>query len=162
MNAIEGEFPALVARLAEGLVAREALLVTAESCTGGWIAKVCTDRAGSSAWFDRGVVTYSNAAKHELLGVPEALIAQHGAVSRPVVEAMATGALTRSAARYSVAVSGIAGPSGGTPDKPVGTVWLAWGTPVGVSAVCAHFSGDREQVRAATVAAALRGLLERL
>jgi nicotinamide-nucleotide amidase len=162
MNTIEADFSALVAEVAEGLVAREALLVTAESCTGGWIAKVCTDRAGSSAWFDRGVVTYSNAAKHELLGVPEALIAQHGAVSRPVVEAMAAGALAHSAARYSVAVSGIAGPSGGTPDKPVGTVWLAWGTPAGVSAVCAHFSGDREQVRAATVAAALRGLLERL
>ncbi len=162
MNAIEGEFPALVTRLAEGLVAREALLVTAESCTGGWIAKVCTDRAGSSTWFDRGFITYSNTAKHELLGVPEALIAQHGAVSRAVVEAMASGALACSAARYSIAVSGIAGPGGGTPDKPVGTVWLAWGTPAGVSAVCAHFPGDREQVRAATVAAALRGLLERL
>jgi len=162
MNTIEADFSALVAEVAEGLAAREALLVTAESCTGGWIAKVCTDRAGSSAWFDRGFVTYSNAAKHELLGVPEVLIAQHGAVSRPVVEAMASGALAHSAARYSIAVSGIAGPSGGTPDKPVGTVWLAWGTPAGVSAVCAHLPGDREQVRAATVAAALRGLLERL
>ncbi len=162
MNTIDADISALVADVAEGLVVREALLVTAESCTGGWIAKVCTDRAGSSTWFDRGFVTYSNAAKHELLGVPEVLIAQHGAVSQPVVEAMAAGALTRSAASYSIAVSGIAGPGGGSSGKPVGTLWLAWGMPAGVSALCTHFFGDREQVRAASVVAALRGLLERL
>ncbi len=162
MDTIEKALPPLVAELGERLCARRAMLVTAESCTGGWIAKACTDRAGSSAWFDCGFVTYSNTAKQRLLGLPETLLARHGAVSEAVVRAMVEGALTRSAARYGVAVSGIAGPGGGTPEKPVGTVWLAWGTPEEVEAACEHFPGDREQVRAATVARALRGLIERL
>lgn len=154
-------FTSLVSQLAERLLVAQARLATAESCTGGWIAKVLTDMAGSSAWFDRGFVTYSNQAKREMLGVRSGTLEQHGAVSRETVLEMVSGALEHSAANYSVAVSGIAGPGGGTPDKPVGTVWLAWGTPASVEAVCEHFSGDREQVRAQTVERALRGLLER-
>ncbi|RMG34212.1 MAG: CinA family protein [Gammaproteobacteria bacterium] len=152
----------LVAALAERLTRRGEMLATAESCTGGWIAKVLTDRPGSSAWFDCGFVTYSNQAKEEMLGVPADVIAIHGAVSHETVVAMAAGALARSRASWSMAVSGIAGPGGGTPEKPVGTVWLAWGTPEGVGSACEHFPGDRNQVRAATVERALRGLLERL
>jgi len=141
-------------------------LTTAESCTGGLIAATCTDLAGSSAWFDRGFVTYSNDAKTEQLGVPPELIAAHGAVSEPVARAMATGALARSHAHMAVAVTGIAGPSGGSPDKPVGTVWLAWAwrTDSRVTAVQAEkreFPGDRAAVRQATVHAALAGILER-
>ncbi len=156
------EFESLVASLATGLSARNWQLATAESCTGGWIAKVLTDRAGSSAWFDRGFVTYSNASKQDMLGVLSRTLQVHGAVSRETVLEMAGGALANSAAQLSVAVSGIAGPGGGMPDKPVGTVWLAWGSPQGVEAVCEHFSGDREQVRRQTVARALHGLRERL
>lgn len=157
----DSRFTPLVSRLAARLLAARARLVTAESCTGGWIAKVLTDRPGSSAWFDRGFVTYSNRAKQEMLDVSAATLERHGAVSRETVLEMAGGALARSSADFSVAVSGIAGPGGGTPDKPVGTVWLAWGTPEGVEAECVRFGGDREQVRAQTVERALRGLLER-
>ena len=138
------------------------MLATAESCTGGLIAATCTDRAGSSAWFERGFVTYSNAAKTELLGVDADLIATHGAVSEPVARAMAHGALVHSHAQVAVAVTGVAGPSGGSADKPVGTVWLAWATPGGVDAQCTHCPGDRAQVRATTVRHALQGLLDRL
>lgn len=149
--------------LAEALSARGWLIATAESCTGGLIAASCTELAGSSAWFDRGVVTYSNEAKSEWLGVPPELIATHGAVSEPVARAMVTGVLQRSRAQLAVAVTGIAGPSGGSPDKPVGTVWLAWATRGGaVEASCHRFEGDRAAVRWATVAEALAGLLRRV
>lgn len=162
MSTSDDRFAPLVAQLAERLVARGEMLATAESCTGGWIAKVLTDQPGSSAWFDRGFVTYSNQAKEEMLGVPEEIIAMHGAVSHETVVAMAAGAVARSRASWSLAVSGLAGPGGGTPEKPVGTVWLAWASPDGVGSVCEHFPGDREAVRAATVERALRGLLERM
>lgn len=138
------------------------MLTTAESCSGGLIAACCTDLAGSSQWFERGFVTYSNAAKTELLGVDAARIDQHGAVSEPVARAMAQGALQHSKAQVAVAVTGIAGPSGGSADKPVGTVWLAWATPEGVSAELQQFAGDRAAVRSATVVHALQGLVKRL
>ena len=133
-------------------------MAAAESCTGGLIAARCTDLAGSSDWFDRGFVTYSNTAKTEMLGVDAALIAQHGAVSEPVVRAMAQGALEHAQAQVAVAVTGVAGPSGGSAAKPVGTVWLGWATPAGVVSELQHFAGDRAQVRAATVAHALQRL----
>jgi len=158
----EPDFEPLIDSLANGLTARNWQLVTAESCTGGWIAKIITDRAGSSDWFDRGFVTYSNASKQDMLGVLSETLESHGAVSRETVLEMAGGALANSTAQLSVAVSGIAGPGGGTIDKPVGTVWLAWGAPEGLEAVCEHFSGDREQIRIKAVERALRGLLERL
>ncbi|RZL55613.1 MAG: CinA family protein, partial [Variovorax sp.] len=122
------DVPALVARLADALLRRGAMLATAESCTGGLIAGACTDLAGSSAWFDRGYVSYSNEAKAELLGVDAALIAANGAVSEPVARAMAEGAVARTngRARVAVAVTGVAGPTGGSADKPVGTVWFGW------------------------------------
>jgi nicotinamide-nucleotide amidase len=152
-----------VERLAAALRARGATLATAESCTGGLIAAACTDRAGSSEWFERGFVTYSNAAKVEMLGVPAALIEAHGAVSAEVAAAMAEGALARSPAGVAVAVTGIAGPGGATPGKPVGTVWLAVaerGSPADVSLLQA--SGDRAAIRAESVERALDLLLARL
>ena len=133
-------------------------LVTAESCTGGLIAAHCTALPGSSDWFERGFVTYSNAAKTELLGVDAALIAAHGAVSEPVVRAMAQGALARSRAQVAVAVTGIAGPGGGSAEKPVGTVWLAWATATRLETACQQFGGDRAAVREATVRVALARL----
>lgn len=145
--------------LADLMLKRGWMLATAESCTGGMIAAACTDRAGSSQWFERGFVTYSNAAKTEQLGVDASLIAQHGAVSEPVARAMAQGALARSAAQVAVAVTGVAGPGGGSADKPVGTVWLAWATPAGLSSEVKHFAGDRAAVRAATAQYALQHLL---
>ncbi|MBL8352310.1 MAG: CinA family protein [Burkholderiaceae bacterium] len=162
-----GVIAALVAALADALRARGRFIATAESCTGGLIAGACTDLAGSSDWFDRGFVSYSNAAKSELLGVEPAAIAAHGAVSEPVVRAMAAGALARSGAALTVAVTGVAGPSGGSAAKPVGTVWLAWawrdgGGAVQVDALRQHFDGDRAAVRQATVACALQGLLDRV
>ncbi len=144
--------------VADFLKAQDWKLATAESCTGGLIAARCTDLAGSSDWFERGFVTYSNAAKTEMLGVDAALIAQHGAVSEPVVRAMVQGALRHAQAQVAVAVTGVAGPSGGSAAKPVGTVWLGWATPVGVVSELQHFTGDRTQVRAATVARALQRL----
>ena len=150
-----------VLQLAGQLLRRGWWLSCAESCTGGGIAAALTDVAGSSAWFDRGFVTYSNQAKKEMLGVSADTLAAFGAVSRETALEMATGALARSAAQLSVAVTGIAGPGGGSPDKPVGTVWLAWASAERADAVREHFSGDRAAVRAATVDAALRGLLQR-
>lgn len=152
--------------LARRLLQSGEMLATAESCTGGMIAARCTDASGSSAWFERGFVTYSNDAKTELLGVWPALLAQHGAVSEPVARAMAAGAITHSRAQWAVAVTGVAGPTGGSAEKPVGTVWLAWAhrRPDGHLQVEAErhcFDGDRAQVRAATVNCALRGLLDR-
>ena len=134
------------------------MLATAESCSGGLIAATCTDLAGSSAWLERGFVTYSNAAKTEMLGVDAALIAQHGAVSEPVARAMATGALQHSAAQVAVAVTGVAGPTGGSAEKPVGTVWFAWATPDGLTSEQRQFAGDRAAVRQATVLHALHTL----
>jgi nicotinamide-nucleotide amidase len=149
----------LCTQLAALLLARRQMLATAESCTGGLIAAACTDLAGSSDWFERGFVTYSNAAKTAMLGVDAQLITSHGAVSEPVARAMAEGALRHALAQVSVAVTGIAGPSGGSADKPVGTVWLAWGLPSGVTSERQHFAGDRTAVRAATVHHALSHLL---
>jgi nicotinamide-nucleotide amidase len=153
---------ALVNSLAHALKARGQMMTTAESCTGGLIAGACTEISGSSDWFERGFVTYSNAAKTELLGVPAALIDAHGAVSEPVARAMAEGALAQSHAQWAVAVTGVAGPTGGSPDKPVGTVWFGWATPQGVFTERQRFDGDRAAVRQATVAHALAGLLHRM
>ena len=152
----------LVEQLASRLRQHSLMMATAESCTGGLIAGACTDLSGSSDWFERGMVSYSNAAKTELLGVPAELINIQGAVSEPVARAMATGALTHSHAQCAVAVTGIAGPTGGSADKPVGTVWFAWATPQGVFSERQHFRGDRSTVRQATVVHALAGLLARL
>jgi nicotinamide-nucleotide amidase len=149
----------LCAQLAGLLTAQQRTLATAESCTGGLIAAACTDLAGSSDWFERGFVTYSNAAKTSMLGVDAALIAAHGAVSEPVARAMAEGALRHSLAQVAVAVTGVAGPGGGSTEKPVGTVWLAWALPSGTSSELQHFAGDRATVRAATVQHALARLL---
>jgi nicotinamide-nucleotide amidase len=150
-----------VAALADALRARGWRLAAAESCTGGAIAAACTALAGSSDWFERGFVTYSNAAKTELLGVEPALIERVGAVSEAVARAMAAGALARSPAELVVAVTGIAGPGGAVPGKPVGTVWLAWGTADAIEAERLLLPGDRDAVRAATVAQALHRLLQR-
>ncbi|MFK7885594.1 MAG: CinA family protein [Gammaproteobacteria bacterium] len=136
-------------------------LATAESCTGGWIAKVMTDQAGSSDVFTDGFVTYSNAAKNARLGVLPALFDSDGAVSAAVVRAMAIGAMAASGSQRAVAVSGIAGPGGGSPEKPVGTVWIGWAhADGGTRAQCFLFDGDREQIRRATVAAALQGVFD--
>jgi nicotinamide-nucleotide amidase len=145
--------------LADLMLKNQWKLATAESCTGGLIAAACTDLAGSSNWFERGFVSYSNEAKTELLGVDAALIARHGAVSEEVARAMAQGALLRSRAQVAVAVTGVAGPTGGSATKPVGTVWFGWATPGGLISEVQHFAGDRATVRAATVQHALQTLL---
>ena len=137
------------------LLQRSWTLATAESCTGGLIAGACTELAGASTWFERGFVTYSNAAKTELLGVPAALIAAHGAVSESVARAMAAGAARRAGTRVAMAVTGVAGPSGGSPDKPVGTVWFGWSVVGSVHSACRRFDGDRNAVRVQTVHHAL-------
>ena len=145
------------------LLARQALVATAESCTGGWIAQVLTSVPGSSLWFDRGFVTYSNQAKQEMLGVAPETLAAHGAVSAPVVAEMAAGALNHSQARVTLAVTGIAGPGGGSEDKPVGTVYLAWAWRDQAPLIQRRqFAGDREEVRRQTVRVALEHLIELL
>ena len=154
--------PALVERLAAQLQARRLYLVTAESCSGGLIAGACTDLSGSSNWFERGFVTYSNAAKTELLDVDAALIARDGAVSEAVARAMAQGALAHAHAQVAVAVTGVAGPTGGSADKPVGTVCFGFALPARVLTETRRFAGDRAAVRAATVRHALQRLLELL
>ncbi|MGO2200917.1 CinA family protein [Pseudomonas helleri] len=151
----------LAAELGRHLQTLNAHVTTAESCTGGGIAEAITRIAGSSAWFEAGFVTYSNQQKTRQLDVPQALFSQVGAVSREVVEAMVRGAQAHSDARFAVAVSGVAGPGGGSPEKPVGTVWLAWGVGDEVTAECRHFPGDRDEVRRQTVIAALEGLIRR-
>ncbi len=152
--------PAVLA-LADALCARGESMAAAESCTGGLIAAACTSVAGSSDWFERGFVTYSNAAKTEMLGVPVTLITAHGAVSEPVVRAMAEGALAHSAADWSVAVTGIAGPGGAVPGKPVGTVWLAVARRGEVPRMqLLQLGGDRTEVREQTVRQALQSLLD--
>ncbi len=151
---------ALVERLAAQLQQRQWMLATAESCTGGLIAGACTDLSGSSNWFERGYVSYSNTAKTELLGVEASLIKKHGAVSEETAQAMAAGAVARSRAQVAVAVTGVAGPTGGTPDKPVGLVWFGFALPGSVRTEQMNFPGDRAAVRAATVQHALRRLVE--
>ena len=154
--------PALCERLAEALLARGWMLATAESCTGGMIAAACTDLAGSSQWFERGFVTYSNEAKQELLGVDAGLIAQHGAVSEVVARAMAFGAVRHSRAQVGVSVTGIAGPTGGNPQKPVGTVWFGFQVDGRLFSETRRFDGDRAAIRSASVQHALKRLLELL
>jgi len=159
----QAELEALAAAVGEALLQRGERLATAESCTGGWIGQCCTAIAGSSNWFDRGFITYSNEAKQDMLGVPRHTLRSEGAVSEATVGAMVQGAIARSRAQWALAVSGIAGPTGGTPAKPVGTVCFAWAGPEDwVALETCHFAGDREAVRAQTVAHALAVLLQRL
>jgi nicotinamide-nucleotide amidase len=139
------------------------MLTTAESCTGGWVGHLITAVAGSSAWYDRGFITYTNRSKQELLGVSSSTLSRFGAVSEETVQEMAQGALKNSQAQISVSLSGIAGPGGGTPIKPVGTVCIGWATvDGGVNSTTCRFSGDREEIRSRAVAAALRGMIELL
>ncbi len=161
MAELDGEVSALVEALAGALRQRAWTMASAESCTGGLIAAACTSLAGSSDWFERGFVTYSNAAKTELLGVPAELIARHGAVSAEVACAMAEGALRNAHAQLAVAVTGIAGPAGATPGKPVGTVWLAIArTDEPAAAQLLQLSGDRAAIRAQSLQRALQRLLD--
>ncbi len=154
------ELEQLAERLAARLLTEQLKLAAAESCTGGWIAKVLTDIAGSSVWFDRGFVTYSNRAKQEMLGVKPETLAAHGAVSEAVVREMVAGALVHSQAELALSVSGVAGPGGGTPEKPVGTVWFAWQLRGDEAVAARHrFAGDREAVRRQAVRVALQGVL---
>jgi nicotinamide-nucleotide amidase len=160
MTPSDEDLEAIAAKLGRALQARGWRLAAAESCTGGWIAKALTDVPGSSAWFDGAVVSYSNAAKTDLLGVPADVLAAHGAVSEDTVRAMADGARRRFGTELAVAVSGIAGPDGGTRDKPVGTVHFAWAAPGGVTAARRIFAGNRELVRRQSVVFALERLVE--
>lgn len=157
------ELTSIVEQLAELLIKNNKQLTVAESCTGGWVAKVLTDLAGSSVWFERGFVTYSNQAKHEMLAVAESTLETHGAVSQETVVEMAQGALKNSYADYSLSISGIAGPTGGSVDKPVGLVWFAWiekdSKTLSEQKI---FSGDREAVREQAVVHALTGLIKLL
>lgn len=168
MGELTPDLHALVLALADALRARGWRLATAESCTGGLIAAACTTVAGSSDWFERGVVSYANEAKTDLLGVPAPLIAQQGAVSEAVARAMATGMLQRSQAHRAVAVTGIAGPGGAMPGKPVGTVWLAVASrdsvtaAIQVQAQLLHLPGDRAAVRSQTVMHALQAVIASL
>ena len=151
----------LATRLGRALKRRDLMIATAESCTGGWIGQAITMVPGSSEWFERGFVTYTYISKREMLGVSPRTLARHGAVSEQVVKEMASGALARSHAQVAIAISGVAGPSGGTPDKPVGTVCVAWAVKRGPLAVeTRRFRGDRDAVRRRSVAHALRGALK--
>lgn len=155
----DAQLHALAQTIAAALVERGLMLVAAESCTGGWIAKILTDLPGSSAWFECGVVAYSYEAKEALLGVNPHTLEHHGAVSQETAVEMVSGALARYGASVAVAVTGVAGPSGGTREKPVGTVWIAWKRRGGYArAELFHFGGDREAVRRQTVARALEGI----
>jgi len=158
---MRSELYVLSQRVGAALLERGDKLATAESCTGGWLSKCITDIPGSSEWFDRGFVTYTNEAKQQILNVSEQLLADYGAVSEPVVKAMVAGALEKSDATIAVSVSGIAGPDGGSPEKPVGTVWFAWQTK-GAAAIAGQFEfkGDREAIRREAVVVALLGLLK--
>lgn len=159
MNEIE----LLAESLGSELLDRGEWLATAESCTGGWVAQTVTAIAGSSTWFDRGFVTYSNAAKIEMLGVSETTLARHGAVSEATARAMAQGVLSHSSANWALGITGVAGPGGGSADKPVGTVCFAWASKDGgCEAQTCHFSGDRTAVREQSVCHALKGLLARV
>jgi nicotinamide-nucleotide amidase len=152
----------LAAKVGERLLAQGATLVTAESCTGGWVAQALTAIAGSSEWFERGFVTYSNAAKEEMLGVSKATLQKHGAVSEETAREMANGALKHSRGSIAVAVTGIAGPTGGSKAKPVGTVCFSWKAGKTQRNETCHFGGDRESVRRQSVVRALQGVLEAL
>lgn len=159
----DAELAASALQVATDVQQHRLVLVTAESCTGGWIAKTLTDLSGSSAWFDGGVVSYSNDAKQSLLGVRRETLDRHGAVSEATALEMVSGALERFGAGVAVAVTGIAGPAGGTPEKPVGTVWIGWQRRgAEAHARLFHFAGDREAVRRQTVAQALIGIRETL
>ena len=155
------ELHQLAAELGNRLLARGWMLATAESCTGGWVGQLLTSLPGSSQWSERGFITYANAAKVEMLGVPEETLATHGAVSEQTAAAMAAGALKHSHAQATLAISGIAGPGGGTPQKPVGLVCYGWALEDGtvMSSTC-RLDGDREEIRSRAVAAALRGLID--
>ena len=155
------ELNQLATELGEKLRARGWTLATAESCTGGWVGQLITALPGSSHWYERGFITYANVAKVEMLGVPAEILAAHGAVSEETASAMAAGALSHSHAQAALAISGIAGPSGGTPQKPVGLVCYGWALADGtlMSSTC-RLSGDREEIRSRAVAAALRGLID--
>ena len=153
----------LATQVGGALKAHGLKLATAESCTGGGVAYAVTDVAGSSAWFERGFIAYSNQAKQQMLGVSEAALNQHGAVSEAIVREMVAGALQHSTAQVALAVSGIAGPEGGSPDKPVGTVWFAWGIKHGATHARRHqINGNRAEVRAQSVHIALQGVLDLL
>lgn len=163
MSGIDDEaLQALASTLAGRLVETGEMLATAESCTGGWVAKICTDLPGSSGWFERGFVTYTKDAKQEMLGVSGETLSQYGAVSEQTVAEMATGALAHSRAQLSLSISGIAGPGGATPGKPVGTVCFGWALDGNVRAETRCFDGDREAVRRQAVAHALKGALVQL
>ena len=159
---IDDPLLALAARLGAAALARGAMIATAESCTGGLVAGAITAIAGSSTWFERGFVTYSNLAKEQQLGVAPSMIERFGAVSEETAKAMAQGAVRGAAAQWAVAVTGIAGPDGGSPDKPVGTVWFAWAGPGFLETLWRQFEGDRTAVREASVRVALEGLVDRL
>jgi nicotinamide-nucleotide amidase len=162
MSVDQGALEALAGEVGALLLANGQQLATAESCTGGWVAQCLTSIAGSSAWFERGFVTYADQAKREMLGVAAETLAAHGAVSEATAAAMAGGALRHSHADWALAVTGVAGPSGGSAEKPVGTVCFAWAGPNGrADTETRHFQGDRHAVRAQSVAHALAGLLER-
>ncbi len=153
---MDHELYALSELVGEALLGKKHKLATAESCTGGWVAKCITDVPGSSEWFDRGFITYTNKAKEQMLGVPSALLADYGAVSEQVVKAMVAGALEKSDATLAISTSGIAGPDGGSPEKPVGTVWIAWQIKERVAITERfEFKGDRDSVRRQAVLAAL-------
>jgi nicotinamide-nucleotide amidase len=159
----EGDITRIARQLGEACLRRGVDIATAESCTGGGVAEAITRIAGSSAWFDRGFVTYSNAAKEEMLGVSRETLAAHGAVSEPVAREMAAGALKHSDADVSVSITGVAGPTGGTPAKPVGLVWAAWAARGGeVQSRVFRFKGDRFEIRRQAVAVALQGLIDLL
>ncbi|MBY5962360.1 nicotinamide-nucleotide amidohydrolase family protein [Marinobacter nauticus] len=159
MNVTDGQLAKAGEALAAVLERKGMTIATAESCTGGWVAKVLTDRAGSSAYIMAGLVTYSNAAKQAILGVQADTLEQCGAVSEPVVRQMVTGAIRATGVDIAVAISGVAGPGGGSADKPVGTVWFAWGSRAGnIEARVAHFDGDRDQVRRQSVLYVLEGV----
>jgi nicotinamide-nucleotide amidase len=164
MRSTDRDLARLAARVGRHLLDGRRAVATAESCTGGWIAKALTDIAGSSQWFIEGFVTYSNESKTLRLGVPRSVLRSDGAVSEAAVRAMAAGALKRTGAQLAVAVTGIAGPDGAVPGKPVGTVWLGWaerrGRGIRVAAQLRHFRGDREAVRRKTARVALEGLLD--
>lgn len=163
MNRMDNELEDLAQRLGQQLLGRGEWLATAESCTGGGVAQAVTAIAGSSGWFDRGFVTYSNPAKMDMLGVPETTLERHGAVSEATARVMAQGALMNSRADWAVAITGIAGPGGGSPEKPVGMVCFAWAyRDDGCEAQTCLFSGDRAEVRAQSVCHALAGLLKRI
>jgi len=158
---MDGHLLELAGRLGQFLSGQGAVIATAESCTGGWIAQTITEIPGSSAWFDRGFVTYSNLAKVEMLGVNPQTLERYGAVSKETATEMVAGALARSDADIAIAVTGVAGPDGGTPDKPVGTVFIAWTNKGGGLRVAKkQFSGDRHQIRAQTVKIALEGVFQ--